>query len=200
MDKYIRGIRVNAGDGKRQVTPASSEYRAVEPARICQVQFCIDADGSGECDGTEFLWEYDAYGNLLNDNVTRYTYDAAGRLSSTLIRDGSPNTEVTTYYHYNGDGERVSQSTETFDVILSLLVKTSTTAYVLDVAASTVLSETTTVTADPHHQPSGSTAHYLNGLSLIAQQVVTPEDTASSARMRKNRLCFKFRESRSTKG
>jgi hypothetical protein len=47
-----------------------------------QVECIDDASGDGKCDDSELKWEYDPYGNLRNDGVTRYTYDAAGRLDA----------------------------------------------------------------------------------------------------------------------
>ncbi len=105
---------------------------------------CVDADNSATCNGAEFLWVYDAYGNLLNDGATTYTYDAANRLK-TVTASG-----VTTSYVYNGDGDRVSQT-----------VGAVTTTYVIDPAPAltTVLSETT----------GAATTRYLYGLDLAAQ-------------------------------
>ncbi len=110
-----------------------------------QVECIDDASGDGKCDDGEFLWKYDPYGNLLDDHVTLYTYDAADRLSSATI-DG-----VRMDYTYNGDGERVSQTT-----------RARTTTYLLDVAASTVLSATTDGETPP-------TIYYLNGLTTLAE-------------------------------
>ncbi len=96
------------------------------------------------CDGTEFVYQYDAYGNLLDDGSSQYTYDAALRLK-TVTKDG-----MTTSYTYNGDGDRVSQT-----------VGTTTTTYVLDIATplTMVLAETTGT----------DTIRYLHGLDLVAQ-------------------------------
>jgi YD repeat-containing protein len=65
---------------------------------------CVDSDNSHTCNGTEFVWVYDEYGNLLDDGTNTYTYDATNRLSSIS------NTSDTTTYTYNGDGDRISQS------------------------------------------------------------------------------------------
>jgi YD repeat-containing protein len=72
---------------------------------------------SGECDGEEVLWQYDAYGNLLDDGTYEYEYDAAMRLTSVM--DGVS----TSTFAYNGDGDRVSQT-----------VDGTLTTYVLDTA------------------------------------------------------------------
>ncbi len=87
---------------------------------------------------------YDAYGNLLDDGSSQYTYDAALRLK-TVTTGGS-----TTSYTYNGDGDRVSQT-----------VGTETTTYVIDTATplTMVLAETTGT----------DTIRYLHGLDLVAQ-------------------------------
>ncbi len=105
---------------------------------------CVDSDASGLCDGTEFVWVYDAYGNLLDDGSSQYTYDAALRLK-TVTTGGS-----TTSYTYNGDGDRVAQT-----------VNGVQTAYVIDMATplTMVLAETTGT----------STIRYLHGLDLVAQ-------------------------------
>lgn len=47
-------------------------------------------------------WHYDSAGNLLNDGVHSYTYDAEGRISSV---DG------TTQYVYDAEGHRVAKET-----------------------------------------------------------------------------------------
>ncbi len=105
---------------------------------------CVDADNSSACDGSEFLWVYDAYGNLTNDGTTTYTYDAANRLIS-VVKGG-----VTTSYTYNGDGNRISQT-----------VGATTTTYVIDTATplTMVLSETT----------GSATTYYWQGLDTLAQ-------------------------------
>jgi YD repeat-containing protein len=109
-----------------------------------QIACVDDASADGICDDGEFLWQYDAYGDLLSDGVHTYTYDAALRLAS--VSDG---VSMTTYA-YNGDGDRVSQ---TLDGTL--------TTYVLDVASplTMALAETTGT----------ETITYLRGLDLIAQ-------------------------------
>ncbi len=68
-----------------------------------QIQY-VDADASGICDGSKFVWVHDDYGNLLNDGTITYTYDAALRLTS--VTTGG----TTTSYTYNGNGDRVSQT------------------------------------------------------------------------------------------
>lgn len=80
------------------------------------------------CDGSEFRYQYDAYGNLINDGVSQYTYDAAMRLKQVTIWGD------TTTYAYNGDGDRIAQT-----------VDGVTTAYVIDTATplTMVLAETT---------------------------------------------------------
>jgi len=105
---------------------------------------CVDADSSGTCNGAEFLYLYDAYGNLTNDGTSTYVYDAENRLISTTA--GS----VISSYTYNGDGDRISQT-----------VDSTLTTYVLDVATplTMVLSETS----------NGSTIHYWQGLDVLTQ-------------------------------
>jgi len=106
---------------------------------------CVDADSSGTCNGSEFLWVYDAYGNLTNDGTTTYTYDDALRLKTVTVGG------VTTTYEYNGDGVRTAQ-----------IVGGVRTDYVVDVAASLpqVLAETT----------GGQTTTYLYALGLVGQK------------------------------
>ncbi len=67
---------------------------------------CVDADQSGECDHGEFVWVYDAYGDLLDDGTHTYAYDAALRLTS--VNDGVS----TTLRLYDGDGDRVAQTVD----------------------------------------------------------------------------------------
>jgi len=88
---------------------------------------CVDADNSQACDYGEFLYQYDSYGNLLNDGTSTYSYDAENRLISTTAGG------VTSSYTYNGDGDRISQT-----------VDSTLTTYVLDIATplTMVLSET----------------------------------------------------------
>ena len=107
-----------------------------------QIQ-CIDTNASGDCD-IETLYDYDAYGNLVDDGVNTYSYDAAMRLIS--VTDGV----TTTSHTYNGDGDRISQT-----------VDSVTTTYVIDTATplTMVLSETTGT----------ETTFYLHGLDLVAQ-------------------------------
>jgi len=105
---------------------------------------CVDADNSQACDNGEFLYLYDAYGNLLNDGASTYTYDAENRLIATTT--GGVNSS----YIYSGDGDRISQT-----------VDSTLTTYLLDMATplTMVLSETT----------SGVTTKYWHGLDLLAQ-------------------------------
>lgn len=122
-----------------------------------QVECIDDPSGDGVCDEAS-KWQYDAYGNLLNDHVNQYTYDAAMRLK-TVTTNGA-----TTIYTYNGDGERVSQTYDT------------NTTYLLDVAASTVLSQTTITGMVGDEILSQETVYFLNGLMPIAQKVVDTEE------------------------
>jgi uncharacterized protein RhaS with RHS repeats len=59
-----------------------------------QIQ-CVDADLSVACDGAETLWQYDAYGNLLDGGVHTYTYDAVLRLASVSDGPAQPPTPTT---------------------------------------------------------------------------------------------------------
>jgi len=94
--------------------------------------------------GAEFLYVYDAYGNLTNDGTSTYVYDAENRLISTTAGG------VASSYTYNGDGDRISQT-----------VDGTLTTYVLDMATplTMVLSETS----------NGSTLSYWQGLDVLAQ-------------------------------
>ncbi|MBN1310254.1 MAG: hypothetical protein JXB30_02465, partial [Anaerolineae bacterium] len=109
-----------------------------------QIACLDDSSADGECDDGETLWEYDAYGNLLSDGTTTYTYDAANRVASITA------ASVTTTYTYNGDGDRIAQETGGVE-----------TTYVIDIATSLtmVLSETT----------AGETTQYWHGLDILAQ-------------------------------
>ncbi len=95
-------------------------------------------------DGVSHISGLDAYGNLLSDGTTTYTYDAALRLK-TVTTGGS-----TTTYQYNGDGDRVAQT-----------VNGVQTTYVIDTATplTMVLAETTGT----------DTIRTLHGLDLVAQ-------------------------------
>ncbi len=90
-------------------------------------------------------YTYDPRGNLTNDGVWQFTYDAANRLTS------ADKSGVNSDYVYNGLGDRVSQT-----------VNGTTTEYVLDLAAplTEMLGE-----IEP-----GSETWYLLGLDIIGQQ------------------------------
>jgi len=105
----------------------------------------------GACDDGEFLWVYDAYGNLTDDGATTYTYDAAQRLT------GATDGLSTTTYAYSGDGDRISQTVDSVE-----------TTYILDVATplTMVLAETT----------GQDSIYYLHGLDLVAQSDGTTTD------------------------
>jgi len=110
---------------------------------------CVDHNDNGSCEGqAEALYQYDAYGNLTDDNTSVYTYDAENRLLT--VTAGTKETD----YKYNGDGDRVEQ------VVKDNSVVTSDTTYVLDVATplTMVLSETS----------NGSTLHFWQGLDGLA--------------------------------
>jgi RHS repeat-associated protein len=105
---------------------------------------CVDADSSGACDNGEFEYVYDAYGNLINDGASTYTYDTAMRLKQVMIWGD------TTTYAYNGDGDRVAQTANGVQ-----------TNYIIDTATplTMVLAETT----------GGNTIRYWHGLDVIGQ-------------------------------
>jgi RHS repeat-associated protein len=105
---------------------------------------CVDADASNACDNGEFEYVYDAYGNLINDGTSTYAYDAAMRLKQVTIWGD------TTYYAYNGDGDRIAQT-----------VGGVTTTYVIDTATplTMVLAEISPT----------QTIRYWHGLDVIGQ-------------------------------
>jgi RHS repeat-associated protein len=51
-------------------------------------------------------WSYDAAGNLTNDGLQTYTYNALNQLTSS-----TPTSGPTTTYQYNGDGALLAQTT-----------------------------------------------------------------------------------------
>ncbi|HLE30132.1 MAG TPA: hypothetical protein VI793_18555, partial [Anaerolineales bacterium] len=92
-----------------------------------------------------YIW--DANGNLLNDGVYTYTYDAANRLITTT-------QGASTYgFRYNGLGDRLKQT-----------ANSAVTTYTLDLNAGL-----TQVLAD------GSSI-YLYGNGRVAQQSATSTD------------------------
>ena len=124
---------------------------------------CVDADNSQACDGTEFLYVYDAYGNLTNDGASTYVYDAENRLISvtTIAPPPATTTSITTYA-YNGDGDRIKQEVDA-DTNATTFERTR---YVIDMATplTMVLSETTvTVDKTTQAESNGSTIHYWQG-------------------------------------
>jgi YD repeat-containing protein len=92
--------------------------------------------------GSEYTW--DNNGNLLNDGVRQFAYDAANRLTS--VAEGADLTS----FAYNGDGARVGKT-----------VDGATTSYVLDVNSPlpVVLVERPGQTDQ---------TNYVYGLSLLA--------------------------------
>jgi hypothetical protein len=51
---------------------------------------CIDADNSHTCNGAEFNWVYDKYGNLTSDGANTYTYRCICMSRGQFGKPGSP--------------------------------------------------------------------------------------------------------------
>lgn len=115
-----------AGNRKSQTTLAGTNVYTYDGAnRLTQV------------DGQTYSW--DNNGNLLNDGLRTLTYDSVNRLIS--VTQGSTTTQFT----YNGDGDRLAQSTAGV-----------ATNYTLDpVGLAQVLVESA----------GGQSTHYLPGLA-----------------------------------
>jgi RHS repeat-associated protein len=90
---------------------------------------------------------YDGAGNLLNDGVNGYAYDAANRLTSRY--DGL--TQISTGFGYNGVGDLVTQTTGG-----------AATNYLLDMNS--------TLTQLLGEFAPGSDTYYLLGMDIIGQQ------------------------------
>ena len=93
------------------------------------------------------LYQYDPAGNLIDDGVTSYTYDAASRLTSLTNAD----TGMTASYAYNGLGDRMRQT-----------VNGVQTDYLLDLNRS--------LTQVLGEFAPGDDTWYLLGLDVIGQQ------------------------------
>ncbi|MHC1781852.1 MAG: RHS repeat domain-containing protein [Anaerolineaceae bacterium] len=98
-----------------------------------------EANRMSQVDAQAYTW--DNNGNLLNDGQRQYSYDPANRL--TALVEG----EDTTYYLYNGQGDRIAQIEDGVQ-----------TPYILDLNAglTQVLNDGTT--------------SYVYGLDLVSQQ------------------------------
>jgi YD repeat-containing protein len=101
-----------------------------------------DANRLSRVNGQPYTW--DNNGNLLNDGVTTYAYDAANRLLATS------SLSLTTNYTYNGLGDRVQQAMNGVPTI-----------YAIDIAGGL-----TQVLADGANT-------YVYGLGRISQQSMT---------------------------